>query len=126
MQGLRACAVRIPTLGGLNLFGWYAAATHGGLRPAAVLLHGCGGEAGNLLPAALTLHSAGYSVLLVEARNHGRSDHDGHSSLPQFAQDMDSAIDWLAAQPCVDAGSSCHAGPLTGRNCRIAVGIAPQ
>ena len=100
--------------GGLNLFGWYAAATHGGLRPAAVLLHGCGGEAGNLLPAALTLHSAGYSVLSVEARNHGRRDHDGHSSLPQFAQDMDSAIDWLAAQPGVSAGAVVTLGHSLG------------
>ena len=103
--GLQAEAVRIPAAEGLQLFGWYAASTLAGPRPAAVLLHGWGGNASNLLPAAKTLHDAGYAVLLVEARNHGRSDHEGHSSLPRFAQDLDSAIDWLAAQPGVDAGA---------------------
>lgn len=114
LQGLGACEVRIPAHKGLQLFGWYAASPQSGPRPAAVLMHGWGGDAGNLLPAALTLRDAGYSVLLVEARNHGRSDHDGHSSLPQFAQDLDSAIDWLAAQPGVDAGAVVTLGHSLG------------
>ena len=114
LQGLPAFAVRVPTLNGLKLSGWYAAPTGSGLNPAAVLLHGWGGDAGNLVPAAVTLQSAGYAVLLVEARNHGRSDHDGHSSLPQFAQDMDSAIDWLVAQPGVDVTAVVTLGHSLG------------
>lgn len=106
--------MRIPAADGLQLFGWYAASSLSGPRAAAVLLHGWGGNASNLLPAAKTLHDAGYAVLLVEARNHGRSDHDGHSSLPRFAQDLDSAIDWLAAQPGVDAGALVALGHSVG------------
>ncbi len=113
-HGLQASAVRIPTAVGLQLFGWYAASTLPGPRPAAVLLHGWGGNASNLLPAAITLHEAGYAVLLVEARNHGRSDHEGHSSLPRFAEDLDSGIDWLAAQPGVDAGALVAMGHSVG------------
>ena len=113
-HGLQASAVRIPGADGLQLFGWYAASSLVGPRPAAVLLHGWGGNASNLLPAAITLHEAGYAVLLVEARNHGRSDHSGHSSLPRFAQDLDSAIDWLAAQPCVDGGALVAMGHSVG------------
>lgn len=113
-HGLHASAVRIPAADGLQLFGWYAASSLSGPRAAAVLLHGWGGNASNLLPAAKTLHDAGYAVLLVEARNHGRSDHDGHSSLPRFAQDLDSAIDWLAAQPGVNAGALVALGHSVG------------
>lgn len=113
-HGLPAVVVRIPAALGLQLFGWYAASHLAGARPAAVLLHGWGGNASNLLPAAKTLHDAGYSVLLFEARNHGRSDSGGHSSLPRFAQDLDSAIDWLVAQPGVDAGALVALGHSVG------------
>lgn len=89
----------MPALRGLHLLGWYAASSRLGLRPTAVLLHGRGGNAANLLTAALALQSAGYAVLLMEAHNHGSSDHGGHSSLTQFAQDLNSAIGWLAARP---------------------------
>ena len=112
--GLRAKAVHIAVAQNLQLFGWYAASDLPGPRPAAVLLHGWGGNASNLLPAAKTLHEAGYTVLLVEARNHGRSDHDGHSSLPRFADDLDHAIDWLAAQQGVDAGALVAMGHSVG------------
>lgn len=112
--GLQADAVRIPAAQGLQLFGWYAASSLPGPRAAAVLLHGWGGNASNLLPAAKTMHDAGYAVLLVEARNHGRSDHEGHSSLPRFAQDLDSAIDWMAAQPGVDYGALVALGHSVG------------
>ena len=112
--GLNAIAVRIPAAQNLKLFGWYAASSLAGPRPAVVLLHGWGGNASNLLPAAKTLHEAGYAVLLVEARNHGRSDSDGHSSLPRFAEDLDHAIDWLAAQQGVDQGALVAVGHSVG------------
>jgi dipeptidyl aminopeptidase/acylaminoacyl peptidase len=65
-------------------------------------MHGWGGNASTLLPAAQALHAAGYAVLLPESRNHGRSSRDDHSSLPRFADDLDRALDWLAAQPEVN------------------------
>ncbi len=103
--GLSTQAVRVPTGGGLHLFAWYlppSAATPQP-APAAVLLHGWGGNASTLLPAALALHGAGFAVLLPESRNHGRSDRGGHSSLPVFADDLDAALDWLGQQPGVNA-----------------------
>ena len=101
---LTAQSVRIPVAGGLSLFAWYVpAGTATQPAPAIVLLHGWGGNASTLLPAAQALHRAGYAVLLPESRNHGRSDRDSHSSLPRFAQDLDSALDWLRLQPGIDA-----------------------
>ena len=37
----------------------------------------------------------GWSVLLPDARGHGLSEADTHSSLPRFAEDLDSALDWV-------------------------------
>lgn len=113
-HGLPAQAVRIPGARGLSLFAWFVPAPCRGPRPAVVLLHGWGGNASTLLPAAQMLHRAGYAVLLPESRNHGRSDRDDHSSLPRFAEDLDSALDWLSAQPCVDAGGLIALGHSVG------------
>ena len=113
-HGLAACAVRIPAVRGLNLFGWFIPALANGPQPAAVLLHGWCGNASDLLPAADALHRAGFAVLLVESRNHGRSDHDDHSSLPRFAEDLDSAIDWLKTLSQVDISRIVALGHSVG------------
>ncbi len=117
-HGLIAQAVRIPTAQGLGLFAWFVPSVCAYAwqvpSPAVVLLHGWGGNASNLLPAAQALHLAGYAVLLMESRNHGRSDVDDHSSLPRFAEDLDRAIDWLRAQKCVDADRLVALGHSVG------------
>ena len=114
--GLTAQALRLPAAaGGVRLFAWYLpAGTLAEPAPAIVLLHGWGGNASTLLPAAQALWRAGYAVLLPESRNHGRSDRDGYSSLPRFAEDLDSALNWLVAQPGVDAGRLCALGHSVG------------
>ncbi|HUW50012.1 MAG TPA: alpha/beta fold hydrolase [Sulfuricella sp.] len=101
--GLPYREVAIPTRNGKRLFGWFIPAPGAGSAPAVAVLHGWGGNAEMLLPLAQPLHQAGYSVLLFDARNHGRSDGDSFSSMPRFAEDMECALDWLAHQPAVDA-----------------------
>ena len=110
-----AQTVRIATEPGLNLFAWYLPppTTHPA-APAIVLMHGWGGNASTLLPAALALHRAGHAVLLPESRNHGRSSRQGHSSLPRFAEDLEAALDWLAAQPGVDPARVAALGHSVG------------
>jgi pimeloyl-ACP methyl ester carboxylesterase len=66
-------------------------------------MHGWGGNAEHMLPFAQLLHAAGYAALLLDARNHGRSDPDDFSSLPRFAEDLGRGLDWLARQSGVDA-----------------------
>ena len=112
--GLVAQSVRIPALGGLSLFAWYLPSPLPQPAPAVVLLHGWGGNASTLLSAAQTLHQAGFAVLLPEARNHGRSDHDGDASLPRFAEDLGSALDWLEEQPGVDTQRMAALGHSVG------------
>ena len=100
-QGLPWREVRLPTVNGKRLFGWFIPA--GERAPALVVMHGWGGNAGMMLPLAAPLHEHGYALLLVDARCHGQSDDDSFASLPRFAEDIDAALAWLAGQPEVDA-----------------------
>ena len=116
--GLPAREVGLNGPRGSRLFAWYlpvdSAAAGVGLHPAAVLLHGWGGNSSDLLPAARALHGAGHGVLLLEARNHGRSERSGTSSLPAFADDLEHALDWLGGQPGVDARRCVALGHSVG------------
>ena len=100
-QGLPWREVRLPTVNGKHLFGWFIPA--GERAPALVVMHGWGGNAGMMLPLAAPLHERGYALLLVDARCHGQSDDDTFASLPRFAEDIDAALAWLAGRPEVDA-----------------------
>lgn len=100
--GLTFRSVSIPTANGKSLFGWFVPATTRGPAPVVAILHGWGGNAESMLPFAPMLHHAGFGCLLLDARNHGRSDADSVSSLPRFAEDLESGHLWLAEQPEVD------------------------
>lgn len=93
--------VGIPTENGKFLFGWLLPAAAG--APAVVMMHGWGANAETLLPLAAPLHRAGYTTLLVDARSHGRSEVDTFSSMPRFAEDIDSTLDWLIGKSGIDA-----------------------
>lgn len=95
--GLVYREVRIPTVRGKRLYAWWL--TVDAAAPTVIVLHGWRGNAELMLPMALPFHHAGMNVLLVDARNHGRSDADGFSSMPRFAEDVGRAADWLKAQP---------------------------
>lgn len=92
--------VNFPTAGGKTLFGWFIPA--GERAPALAVLHGWGGNAEMMLPLAKPLHDAGYALLFFDARCHGRSDRDSFASLPRFAADLESALEWLQVQRDVD------------------------
>jgi dipeptidyl aminopeptidase/acylaminoacyl peptidase len=98
--GLPWRQVRIPTVRGKTLFGWFIPAAAG--APALAVVHGWGGNAEMMLPLAAPLHAAGYALLLFDARSHGASDGDNFASLPRFAEDLERAVVWLQARPEVD------------------------
>ena len=100
-EGLPWYEVQIPTVRGKTLFGWFIPANEG--APALAVVHGWGGNAEMMLPLLKPLHAAGYSLLFFDARSHGRSDVDTFASLPRFAEDLEQAVNWLQAQPNVDA-----------------------
>ena len=85
--------IRIRTVAGKQLFAWWLPVDTP--APSIIIVHGWGGNAELMLPLALPLCRAGLNVLLLDARNHGRSDSDSYSSLPRFAEDAGAAVDWV-------------------------------
>lgn len=100
--GLPSREVAIASARHTQLFAWLIAAPSGLPAPAVLVMHGWGANAALMLPSVRPLHEAGFAVLLIDARCHGRSDDDDFSSLPRFAEDIEHALDWLATQPEVD------------------------
>ena len=130
-EGLPWRQVSLPTANGKQLFAWFIPAQTG--APALVVMHGWGGNAQTMLPLAQPLHTAGYSLLLVDARCHGQSDDDRFTSLPRFAEDIEHAFNWLAKQPEAKAaplgivGHSVGAGAallVAARNARVAAVVS--
>lgn len=112
-QGYRCSEVRLPTARG-QLFAWFVPANSTGPSPAVVVMHGWGANASLMLPALEPLHAAGYSVLLVDALCHGQSDGAAFTSLPRFADDIASGLDWLQQQPSVDSAHLAIMGHSVG------------
>lgn len=110
--GLPEEQVWLTSLSGTRLHGWFVPTES--QAPAVVVLHGWGGNAALMLPLALHLHRAGLHTLLLDARNHGRSEHDSFTSMPRFAEDLDVAVRWLRDHPTVTSvgviGHSVGAG----------------
>lgn len=94
-HGLSGRQVWLPTQRGKRLFGWLLPGNPEIPSPAVIVLHGWGANAEMMLPLARPLQAAGFTVLLIDARNHGASDADNYASMPRFAEDLDAAIDWL-------------------------------
>ena len=111
--------VHLPAANEKQLFAWFIPAAPG--APALVVMHGWGGNAEMMLPLAAPLHAAGYSLLLVDARCHGRSDGDTFASLPRFAEDIESALAWLREQQGVDPAALGVIGHSVGAGAALLV-----
>ncbi|RAI39772.1 alpha/beta hydrolase [Rhodoplanes roseus] len=117
--GLPADAVReveIAGMRGKRLFAWLVTpdvavpAPH----PAVLVMHGWGSNAAMMLPVVAPLRDAGFAVLLLDARCHGRSDDEDFASMPRFAEDISSGLAFLRAQPGIDPGRIALIGHSVG------------
>lgn len=86
---------------GKRLSGWLVSPASASRRPAPAVLvmHGWGANAAMMWPVVPPLHDAGFAVLLIDARCHGRSDGEAFTSMPRFAEDIAAGLDWLKRQP---------------------------
>jgi len=93
--------VRIPGPRGRHLFGWLVLPPGKAPRPAPAVLamHGWGANAAMMWPVVPPLHTAGFAVLLIDARCHGRSGDETFTSMPRFAEDIAAGLAWLRLQP---------------------------
>ena len=76
-----------------RLHAWFIPA--GPHAPAVVVLHGWGGTGADMLPIAPGLNDLGLHALFLDARTHGLSDEEDFMSMPRFAEDLETALDWL-------------------------------
>ncbi|HYN30223.1 MAG TPA: alpha/beta fold hydrolase [Dermatophilaceae bacterium] len=90
--------VGVPTEDGVRLSAWWAPPRNGRV---VVVLHGSGENRSAALPQAAVVARAGYGVLLLDARGHGRSEGRGMGFGWYGDQDVAGALDFVAAQPGV-------------------------
>ena len=112
----RVREVRIPGPDGRQLFGWLVSPPVAVERPAPAVLvmHGWGGNAAMMLPVVPPLHAAGFAVLLIDARCHGRSDDEVFTSMPRFAEDIAAGLAWLRLQPGISGDRLALLGHSVG------------
>lgn len=112
---LTSQSVRLRAKTGKSLFGWFIPA-HNSVQPspAVVVMHGWGANAGFMLPMAPALFGAGYNTVFLDARCHGLSDDEAFTSLPRFAEDIETGIDWLRQRTDVDTGRLAVVGHSVG------------
>ena len=108
--------VRIAGPRGKQLFGWMVspprAAQHP--APAVLVMHGWGANASMMGSVVPPLHAAGFAVLLLDARCHGRSDDEAFTSMPRFAEDIAAGLAWLRTQPDIAADRLALLGHSVG------------
>jgi fermentation-respiration switch protein FrsA (DUF1100 family) len=89
----------LTTADGVAISGWYIP----GSRPEGiVLVHGIHANRAYLIPQALILADAGYHLLLIDLRGHGKSDGALLTYGYNEALDVEAAVDYLLARPEVD------------------------
>jgi len=94
--------VKILGVNGKTLFAWFVPGPGDAPAPAVLVMHGWGANAAMMAACLVPLQQAGMATLLVDARCHGQSDDEDFTSLPRFAEDIASGLDWLREQPQVD------------------------
>lgn len=93
-------------------------------HPAVLVMHGWGSNAAMMLPVVAPLRAAGFAVLLVDARCHGRSDDEDFASMPRFAEDIAAGLRHLRGRAGIDParialiGHSVGAGAALLAACR--------
>jgi len=94
--GLRFEEVAFKTADGLRIRGWFIP---GQLAlPAVISVHGRGVDRREGLRFATALHAAGLSMLLIDLRNCGTSDHSFNSMGYHERKDVFGAVDFLTTQ----------------------------
>jgi alpha-beta hydrolase superfamily lysophospholipase len=97
LEGLRDVSFEMS--GGATLRGWWLPSRN---AAAVILTHGSGANRAQLLPEARILARHGYGVLLFDWPGHGESGGSVALGEPE-RRALESAVDFVAAQPGVDA-----------------------
>ncbi len=110
-RGLDYEDVTFTTSDGVRLSAWYVPSANGA---AVVLRHGSGSTRSDVLDEAATLAGAGYGVLAVDARGHGRSGGDAMEFGWWGDRDVSAGVTWLESRPDVHDGRVAVVGLSMG------------
>ena len=102
---LKAEVVHIKTAEDGFLFGWWIPASvknQPGKAPTVIVLHGWGANASLMLDIAPWIQRSGFHGLFIDARCHGLSSDTDFTSMPRFAEDLESARAWAMARDDVN------------------------
>ena len=112
--GLDFRDVRLQSTDGLNLAAWWV--PEEGASRAAVLVHGFGGNKSNeqVLATARIYNRAGYSVLMIDLRAHGRSEGDRRTLAYREVRDVRGALDWLQERDVEPEQTVLHGWSMGG------------
>jgi pimeloyl-ACP methyl ester carboxylesterase len=80
---------------------------------------GWGANAAMMWPVVPPLHAAGFAVLLIDARCHGRSGDETFTSMPRFAEDIAAGLAWLRLQPDLAVDRIAPLGTLARVRCPV-------
>ncbi|MFV9673209.1 MAG: alpha/beta hydrolase [Acidimicrobiia bacterium] len=99
--GLSATDLWLDGPNGKRLHAWWIPVD--GPAPVVIVLHGWGGNSGDMLPIAPGLAESGFHSLFLDARRHGQSDFEDFMSMPRFAEDLEAAVGDLLERDDVTA-----------------------
>ncbi len=101
-MGLPGESIALTSSDGIPLKAWWVPVESS--RGVVVVLHGMDGQdASTMLGHAVFLHDAGYAALVLDMRAHGRSGGERIGLAFEEPQDVCAALDWVAAQPGLEA-----------------------
>lgn len=102
--GFKFDEISLPTKNDKKLYGWWVPAENPNNEklPTIILIHGWSRNVDRMMSYIKQLHPAGYNLLAFDSRCHGRSDDDKFSSMPKYAEDILSAVEYAYKQPIVD------------------------
>ncbi|HTB97291.1 MAG TPA: alpha/beta fold hydrolase [Terracidiphilus sp.] len=105
-----------------QLKGWWIPANS--VRPyTAIYLHSADGNLGNTVEALAQLHAAGLSILAIDYRNYGASQH-AHPSEKHWREDAESGLRYLTDTRHIAANSIVVVGNGLGANLALEVASA--
>lgn len=88
--------IRIPTANNRNLYGWLI--MQNPAAPTLILVHGWGRNVERMIPYIRPLFKTNCNLLAFDARHHGNSDNDDHSTMKKFAEDIIASINFVIAK----------------------------
>lgn len=99
-EGVQFEEIRFKTKNDRSLYGWWIFKDSS--YPTIILVHGWGRNVERMMPYLVFLNKKKYNLLAFDARNHGNSEKDRHSTMKKFAEDISSSIDFVNQQTNTD------------------------